>query len=69
MRWDSAVRARDPSAEYRTYMATSAWQAHHAILVVCSFDLLVHASLYVGIGKDAGRASGARDGGSRKIWC
>jgi hypothetical protein len=67
IRWDKAVSARDPAAEYRTYMATSAWHAHHAILVVCSFDLLAQASLYVGIGRDAGSAKGARGGGSRKI--
>ena len=45
------------------------WQAHHAIRVVCSFDMDVQASRNVGIGRDAGRASGARGGGSRKIWC
>jgi hypothetical protein len=69
MRWERAVRARDPAAEYRTYIATRAWQAHQAIRVVCSFDLLVHASFKVGIGREAGSASGARGGGSVKIWC
>lgn len=69
MRWDRAVSANEPSAEYNTYMATSAWHAHQAILIVCSLDLLAHASLSVGIGSDAGNASGARGGGSRKIWC
>jgi hypothetical protein len=69
MRWERAVRASDPAAEYRTYIATRAWQAHQAIRVVCSFDLLVHASFKVGIGREAGRASGARGGGSVKIWC
>lgn len=67
IRCDNAVRANDPSAEYRTYAATKAWHAHQAILVVCSFDLLAQASLSVGIGRDAGRASGALGGGSRKI--
>lgn len=69
MRWERAVRARDPAAEYRTYIATRAWQAHQAIRVVCSFDLLVQASVKVGIGRDAGSARGARGGGSVKIWC
>ncbi len=67
IRWERAVRAREPAAEYSTYIATSMWHAHQTIRVVCSFDLLVHASLYVGIGSDAGSASGARGGGSRKI--
>jgi len=69
IRWERAVRARDPAAEYRTYIATRAWQAHQAIRLVCSFDLLVHASFRVGIGSEAGSASGARGGGSVKIWC
>lgn len=69
MRWESAVRARDPAAEYKTYIATRAWQAHQAIRIDCSFDLLVHASFKVGIGRDAGRPSGVREGGSVKIWC
>jgi hypothetical protein len=45
------------------------WQAHHAIRVVWSRDMDVHASRKVGIGREAGRARGARGGGSRKIWC
>jgi hypothetical protein len=66
IRCDSAVNARDPSALYKTYAATNAWHKHHAIRVVCSFDMLFHASLNVGTGRDAGSASGALGGGSRK---
>lgn len=67
MRWESAVRANDPAAEYKTYIATRTWHAHQDIRVVCSFDMLVHASLNVGMGSEAGSARGARGGGSRKI--
>lgn len=56
---ERAVNASDPSALYRTYAATSAWHKHHVILVVCSFDMLFHASTNVGIGREAGSASGA----------
>src|SRR5271163_1423610 len=47
MRWDRAVRASEPAAEYKTYAATKAWHAHQNILVVCSLDILFQASLKV----------------------
>lgn len=66
IRCDNAVRAKDPPAVYCTYAAIDAWQAHQTILCVCSLDIDARASLKVGIGRDAGRARGARGGGSRK---
>lgn len=69
MRWERAVRARDPAALYTTYVATSAWQRHHTSRVVCSRDMLCHASLNVGMGRDAGSANGALGAGSKNTWC
>jgi hypothetical protein len=72
IRWDSAVIAREPEAEYKTYAATKAWQKHHRMRRRWDFDIVAvdcQASLSVGTGREAGRARGARGGGSRKIWC
>jgi len=45
------------------------WQKHQVMRMVCSRDIDVQASEKVGMGREAGRAKGARGGGSRKIWC
>lgn len=69
IKWDNAVIAREPPALYRTYAATMAWTKHQPSLMVCSLDMLCHASLNVGTGREAGNASGARGAGSRNTWC
>ena len=69
IRCERAVRANEPCELYSTYPAIRAWQRHHPPRVVCSIDILRHDSFSVGMGREAGRASGARGGGSRKIWC
>lgn len=67
MRCERAVMASEPCALQRTYAATRAWHRHHPKRVVCSLDMLLHASLNVGTGREAGIARGALGGGSRKI--
>lgn len=67
IKWLSAVTARLPCADHNVIPATDRWQTHHNSLVRCSDEMLRSSSLRVGIGSDAGSASGARTGGSRKI--
>ena len=67
IRWERAVRAKDPEALQRVYAATIMWQMHHQNLVFCSLDMLFRHSLRVGTGREFGSAMGARGVGSKII--
>ena len=69
IKWLNAVSANDPWALYKVNPAAQRWQRHHSNRVRCSGDIERINSFLVGIGRLAGRARGARAGGSRNIWC
>jgi hypothetical protein len=60
--------ADEPDALQSAYPAIEMWHKLHQNLVFWSFDMLALHSANVGIGREFGNESGARGGGSRKIW-